>query len=764
MKVVKRLAVTALATMIAPAFAAPPAAINVHGQLIGPGGDSLSGARTYQVTFYDAATGGNVLGTAVTGMVTVADNGLFNMAVTPPAAILTAGEVWYALGVDTDVPADNDASDDVFPNRIRVYSVPFALQAQEVVGVAADRVGDGMVDNTEFNALDGVTSNIQQQLDAVDGMEVTQNTADIATNTSNIATNTSNIATNTSNIATNTTNIAANTSAIAGKADMSTVATNTTNITANSTAIAGKADASDVTTNTTNIAANATAIATKANSADVYTQTAANNAFVDVAGDTMTGALGLTQIMAPADTTDKLYNVGGSLFFGGVQLGASSLDKDAINDAGTLGFDWLDSEVADALTIAGGSVNNDSFSAYGDLTAESKIGTGSTQVAAGDHDHMLQSLGGAVTDAQVPDTITINGGTVNNNSFSAVSDLTAESAIGTGAGQVAAGNHDHMLQNLSGTATDSQIANALTIVGGSVNNDSFSALSDLMAETAIGTGSGQVAAGDHGHALSALSGSVTDAQVPDNITINGVDAADDTVGAPAITYANDPNTGIHRPGADQLAMVTNGAARLTVDNSEVNIAGNILEIASGSAPGTTTNKLYNTSGNLFWNGTQLNGGGGGSSSEFRKNSFNLSNYGTVDYPFANSYNRTVNIRHNQATGAYSAPWPLERQTYEIQAIRVLLHLDESFPGAHRIGIQYTIRDLFSGTVNHTVTSVIDLTTLTQDAWISLSITGTAADRTVEPSEFLTMYTSTISGSDGGSGEYEMAQEIEVIVQ
>jgi hypothetical protein len=212
------------ASLCLTASAAPPAAINVHGQLVGAGGATLSGARAYQVTFYDAATAGNVLGAAVTGTVTVAENGLFNMAVTPPSAILTASEVWYALGVDTDVPADNDASDDVFPNRIRVYSVPFALQAQEVVGVAADRVGDGMVDNTEFNALDGVMSNIQQQLDAVDGSAVTQNTSDIATNTSNIATN--------------TTNIATNTTAIAGKADMSTVSTNTTNIAVNTTAFA----------------------------------------------------------------------------------------------------------------------------------------------------------------------------------------------------------------------------------------------------------------------------------------------------------------------------------------------------------------------------------------------------------------------------------------------------------------------------------------------------------------------------------------------
>jgi hypothetical protein len=94
----------------------------------------------------------------------------------------------------------------------------------------------------------------------------------------------------------------------------------------------------------------------------------------------------------------------------------------------------------------------------------------------------------------------------------------------------------------------------------------------------------------------------------------------------------------------------------------------------------------------------------------------------------------------------------------------MLYENQAFPGAQKIGIQYTIRNIFTGTVNHTVTSVIDLTTLTQNTWISLPITGTAADRTVEPTEFVTMYTSTISGSDGGTGEYEMAHEMEVVVQ
>ena len=128
-------------------------------------------------------------------------------------------------------------------------------------------------------------------------------------------------------------------------------------------------------------------------------------------------------------------------------LGGATVDKDAINNSGTLGFDWADGEIADNLTIQGGSVDNDSFSAISDLIDESAIGTGAGQVAAGNHGHMLQDLGGAATDAQIANNLTIQGGTVNNDSFSAISDLVVESAIGTSPGQVAAGNHGHLLQD-----------------------------------------------------------------------------------------------------------------------------------------------------------------------------------------------------------------------------------------------------------------------------------------------------------------------------
>jgi len=43
----------------------------------------------------------------------------------------------------------------------------------------------------------------------------------------------------------------------------------------------------------------------------------------------------------------------------------------------------------------------------------------------------------------------------------------------------------------------------------------------------------------------------------------------------ALKFANDPDTGLIRPGANQLALVTGGVARLTIDGSgAINVPGN----------------------------------------------------------------------------------------------------------------------------------------------------------------------------------------------
>lgn len=353
------------------ALASPAPPINIHGQLLSTSGVPVTGTRAFTVSFFDAATAGNALGTAITGNVDVSADGLFNLALQPPSGIYTSAEVWYSLGVDTDDPADSDASDDIFPSRIRVYYVPLAVQATRALSVDATGVGFGSVDDTELDRLDGITSNVQAQIDAIDTAAIAQSTTDIATNTANIATNTTNIATNTSDIATNTANIATNTTNIATNTmDIATnatnIATNTTDIATNTTDIATNAtniatNTTNIATNTSDIATNTTNIALKANNADVYTQAAADAKFVELAGDTMSGTLGvntiseattangvvvdgvklqdnfveLASISAPGVTTGKLYRTGSDLFWNGAQInGGSAVDTDTMNWTG----------------------------------------------------------------------------------------------------------------------------------------------------------------------------------------------------------------------------------------------------------------------------------------------------------------------------------------------------------------------------------------------------------------------------------------------
>jgi hypothetical protein len=94
-----------------------------------------------------------------------------------------------------------------------------------------------------------------------------------------------------------------------------------------------------------------------------------SNAFVAVAGDTMAGALNMGN--------NAITNIDWAASDDGT---GSGLDADTLD--GQQG-----SYYQNASNINAGTLNTNRYSAYSDLSAESKIGTGSTQVAAGDHTH-----------------------------------------------------------------------------------------------------------------------------------------------------------------------------------------------------------------------------------------------------------------------------------------------------------------------------------------------------------------------------------------
>jgi hypothetical protein len=81
-----------------------------------------------------------------------------------------------------------------------------------------------------------------------------------------------------------------------------------------------------------------------------------------------------------------------------------------------------------------------------------------------------------------------------------------------------------------------------------------------------------------------------------------------TAALPGVAFDGDPNTGIYSPGADQLAISTNGTSRLVVDASgNINIDSNTLYVDAAnnllglgtSSPGAPLHVFAGTSSNTF---------------------------------------------------------------------------------------------------------------------------------------------------------------------
>jgi hypothetical protein len=94
-----------------------------------------------------------------------------------------------------------------------------------------------------------------------------------------------------------------------------------------------------------------------------------------------------------------------------------------------------------------------------------------------------------------------------------------------------------------------------------------------------------------------------------------LDAAATTATAPAVSWSSDTNTGIYRPAADTLALVTNGIDRLRLNSSGVviigtgeattSVTGNILRAPSASGTNITGSNFEIQAGN----GTGTGGSG-----------------------------------------------------------------------------------------------------------------------------------------------------------
>jgi hypothetical protein len=114
-----------------------PPEINIQGTLEAAESGPLTGVRDYRVRFISSATGGAVFGEA-SGTVALSDSGRFSIDLVPTPAVLDTAEVWYELAID--VSGDGIDPNDVFPDRVRIQSVPFALRsgdAQTLGGMPA---------------------------------------------------------------------------------------------------------------------------------------------------------------------------------------------------------------------------------------------------------------------------------------------------------------------------------------------------------------------------------------------------------------------------------------------------------------------------------------------------------------------------------------------------------------------------------------------------------------------------------------------------
>ena len=140
---------------------------------------------------------------------------------------------------------------------------------------------------------------------------------------------------------------------------------------------------------------------------------------------------------------------------------------------------------ADSITT--GTLSTDRYSAYNDLKVENRVGSGTTQVAAGDHTHDGGVITtGTVAEPRIDTAITRDSEvmTIVKANDGAGPGVDADTVDGQSAAAFAAASHTHAAES---------------ITSGTLSTDRYSAYNDLRIENRVGTGTTQVAAGDHGH-------------------------------------------------------------------------------------------------------------------------------------------------------------------------------------------------------------------------------------------------------------------------
>jgi hypothetical protein len=227
-------------------------------------------------------------------------------------------------------------------------------------------------------------------------------------------------------------------------------------------------------------------------------------------------------------------------------------------------------------------------------------------------------------------TGTISGGKVNA-FFGNFTSLTGTTVSGTNANfQTVSGISGVFTTSLSGTAITGNTAGFTTITGTTVTGATANFISGVFTTQLSGTtvtgNTGQFNAitGNTagfttvtgttvtGTTANFTSGNFTNISGGTHIITSGVFALG-TAAAPSISFTSDPNTGIFSPGADQVAISTNGTGRLFVDasgNVTINAQGDLRFADSDSSNWVALQAPATVASNVTWTLPSADGSSG----------------------------------------------------------------------------------------------------------------------------------------------------------
>ncbi|MCR4330072.1 MAG: hypothetical protein NUV65_06030, partial [Candidatus Roizmanbacteria bacterium] len=321
----------------------------------------------------------------------------------------------------------------------------------------------------------------------------------------------------------------------------------------------------------------------------------------------------LAQASAPGTVNDKLYNVSGNLYWAGSQLNSAGGTLPTGTNGQTLrsnGTNWL----------ANSTLYNDG----------TNVGIGTT-VPGYKLDIAGNLGGGGGKGVHIQNTLASGYSELVFNNDNSRSDGTFVFGYG-GSTATSAQNSGYFWNRLSGnilfgTNNTEQVridASGNVGVGTTAPVNRLSVISTTSPQFRIGydnttnyftsavssTGAVTFDTNGSGAAFSFADGVTANTFASSGVTITGGTINNTSIGA--TTKSTGAFTTLSSTLGASFATTSGNVGIGSASPVEgLDLAGSNprLRIAQASAPGTTTDKLYNVSGNLFWNGTNLTGGG-----------------------------------------------------------------------------------------------------------------------------------------------------------